>query len=198
MSRVEPEETIVQTLMGLAALSDLPRTGWLLRGVNPCESIAAHSFFVALLAAMMVDALRAEGKEIDGERTLRMALCHDAVEARTGDVPMPAKTPALEEGLRILESRLAEEVLCSQLLDDWKEYEGKASLEARVVKAADKIQMMVQVLVYESQGRGHLQEFWDNPKNFRTMDLPLAERIYRLICCKAGRPVPEHLRSLDA
>ena len=39
-------------------LAALPRTGWLLRGVSPAESIAEHTLGVALVASMLVDDLR--------------------------------------------------------------------------------------------------------------------------------------------
>ena len=38
--------------------------------------------------------------------------------------------------------------------------------EARLVKACDKLQLMLKVAVYERWGTGALAEFWDNPDNF--------------------------------
>lgn len=184
------EDRIIETVLALDTLADLPRTGWLLRGVRPCESIADHTFGVALVSMLMVDALRAEGASIDGERVLRMALVHDAPEARTGDVPMPAKTAEAERALDELEERLAREILPAALAENWREAESGESLEARIVKAADKLQMMMKVLSYERSGRGQLEEFWQNPKNFRDMGLDLAARIYTRICEHAGRKRP--------
>ncbi len=107
----ERAERILVTMLGIDPLADLPRTGWLMSGVRPCESIADHSFGVAFLAMLLVDALRAEGVTVDGERVLRMALVHDAAEARTGDVPMPNKTPRMTEALHELEETLVRELL---------------------------------------------------------------------------------------
>jgi putative hydrolase of HD superfamily len=187
---VTTEDRIIETVLALDTLADLPRTGWLLRGVRPCESIAEHTFGVALVSMLLVDALRAEGTDIDGERVLRMALVHDAPEARTGDVPMPAKTAEAERVLDQLEERLANEILPPALAQHWREAETGETLEARVVKAADKLQMMMKVLAYERSGRGHLEEFWQNPKNFRDMGLDLATRVYARICERAGRKRP--------
>ena len=189
-SKMTAEDRIIDVVVGLDTLSDLPRTGWLLRGVRPCESIADHSFGVTLTALLMVDALRREGHEVDGERVLRMALVHDAPEARTGDVPMPAKTAEAERALDELDARLARELLSDELYDSWQESERAESLEARIVKASDKLHMMIKALIYERQKRGHLEEFWANPKNFRDMGLPLAERLYDRICERAGRTRP--------
>ncbi len=184
------EDRIIDTVLRLDALADLPRTGWLLRGVRPCESIADHSFGVALVAMLLTDALRAEGHGVDGERVLRMALVHDAPEARTGDVPMPVKTAEAERALDRVDERLARELLPAELLADWAEAEAAESLEARIVKAADKLQMMIKAHAYGRQQRGQLDEFWQRPTNFRDMGLPLARRVYDRLCERTGRQRP--------
>jgi putative hydrolase of HD superfamily len=184
-------EHLVQTLLSLDPLSELPRTGWLLRGVRPCESIADHSFGVALTTMLLVDWLRADGTEIDGERALRMALVHDVPEAHTGDVPMPSKTPELSEALHQIEAGLADVLLPASQSALWREAEAAGSLEARVVKAADKIQMMVKVLVYERHHRGELSDFWQNPRNFDDRGLEPAREVFAAIRALAGKPPPQ-------
>lgn len=162
----------------LDRLASLPRTGWLLRGVTSPESIAEHSFGVCVIAAMLVDDLRARGMTVDGERVLRMALVHDAAEVFTGDIPMPAKTDRLDIALEEAERSLLGNVLPPRELALWEEAEAVQTLEARIVKAADKIQMLVKALTYEQQRRGRLEEFWQNPKNRRHMDLDFARELF--------------------
>ncbi len=175
---MSPEDRIIDTVMALDTLADLPRTGWLLRGVRPCESIADHSFGVALTAMLITDALREAGEVVDGERVLRMAIVHDASEAKTGDIPMPIKTAALERALDELETRIGSELLPARLAADFEEAERGESLEARIVKAADKVHMMIKAWLYERKRHAALDEFWNNPKNFRDMGLPLAVRVF--------------------
>lgn len=181
-------ERIVDVLIALDPLADLPRTGWLLRGVRPCESIADHSYFVAVTTMLLVDALREEGIEIDGEKALRMALVHDAPEAKTGDVPMPQKTERMDAALSELEADIAERILSDKPLAAWRDAERGDSIEARVVKAADKIQMMTKALVYERQRRGDLHEFWMNDKNFAAKGLNIAREIHTVLRARHDDP----------
>jgi putative hydrolase of HD superfamily len=162
----------------LDRLASLPRTGWLLRGVTDVESIAEHTYGVAVMAQMLVDDLRARGTAIDGERVLRMALVHDAAEVLTGDVPMPAKTDALKRALAQAEDEQLARVLPPDQLAFWREAERGESIEARVVKAADKLQMLMKARRYEEQRRGMLDEFWTNAQNRRHMDLDFAKEIF--------------------
>lgn len=159
-------------------LAALPRTGWLLRGVVDPESIAEHSFGVCLVATLLIDDLRARGMTVDGERVLRMALVHDAAEAFTGDIPMPAKTEKLDAALEEAEGALLANVLSPEQLALWTEAEAGKTLEARIVKAADKVQMLVKALTYEQQRRGRLDEFWSTKKNRRHMDLDFARELF--------------------
>lgn len=184
-TRAEVAERILDAILALDPLTDLPRTGWVLRGVAAPESIAAHSFGVALTTMLLVDGLRAEGMAVDGERALRMALVHDAPEAATGDVPMPVKTPALDAALKEAEDALAERLLQPAHAECWREAEAGETLEARIVKAADKIQMMARALTYGRQRRGDLREFWANPANFRDRGLPLARAVFDALRARA-------------
>jgi putative hydrolase of HD superfamily len=160
---------MISTLIELQRLKRLERTGWTLRGLAPgAESVAAHSFGVALAAMMLADELIARGTDIDVERVLRLALMHDWAEARVGDMPRTAieyfgaearrsaeraAFDAIVEGLgKRIESRY------SELHED---YEHRASLEARLVKAADIIDLLVQALAFERAGVRGLDEFWE-------------------------------------
>ncbi len=59
-------------LIELQPLKRLDRTGWTLRGLpNGTESVAAHSFGVAVTAMTLADELQARGVSVNTERLLR-------------------------------------------------------------------------------------------------------------------------------
>ena len=182
---------MIDVVLGLDPLGDLPRTGWVLRGVRgDAESIAAHTLGVVVVSMMLVDELRAAGHTVDGERVLRMAALHDAAEASLGDVPMPSKTPELRAALKGLERSIVETLLPAPWVSVWEEAEARDTLEARIVKAADKLQMMVKALRFDAQGHRGLEDFWNNPGNFADQGLPLARALFEAIAGRAGREPP--------
>ena len=69
------------------------------------ESVAEHSFRLALMAYMVSD----EVPEIDTDKVIRMCLIHDLGEAITGDIPSFEKTDSDEaaedqRGVRLCKS----------------------------------------------------------------------------------------------
>ncbi|HEV7859868.1 MAG TPA: HD family hydrolase [Pyrinomonadaceae bacterium] len=148
-------------------MKTLDRTGWTLRGQAPgAESVAAHSYGVAVAAMMLADEVRARGVAVDMERVLRVALMHDWAEARLGDMPRTAVEYFGAETRRKAERAAFDDIVreaagaesYSALHED---YELRESLEARLVKAADIIDLLVQALAFERAGVRGLDEFWE-------------------------------------
>ncbi len=67
-------------------LKKLPRAGWLLTGITNPESVAGHSFRVAVLAYVI-----AVQEGANPERAATLGLFHDFPETRIGDVPSVGK-----------------------------------------------------------------------------------------------------------
>src|SRR5262249_35624456 len=136
---------LLRFLAELMRLKSVPRIGWLLRGVRDVESVAAHSFGVAVTAMLLGDRARARGVEVNFERLLRMALLHDMTESRTGDLPSTIKRYFGKDSVKAADERIAKE-MCAELgalngayLELWLDYERRASVESKLVKAADKL-----------------------------------------------------------
>ena len=161
-------EPILSLLIELQRLKRLDRTGWILRGLpNGTESVGSHSFGVSVTAMVLADRMRGEGVTIDIEKVLRMSLLHDWAETRVGDMPRTAneffgadvrKRAEKAAFHRIVESVDTGDQLYQQLHD---EYEDRNSLEAKLVKAADVIDLLVEALALERVGARGLDEFWD-------------------------------------
>jgi len=158
---------LISFLAELMRLKSVPRIGWLLRGVRDVESVAAHSFGVAVIAMLLADRARARGVKVNVERLLRMALLHDLTETRTGDLPSTIKRYFDKASIRAADESIARDIftelgdLSEPYLELWFDYEHRASIESRLVKAADKLDLLMQSREYEKGGARSLQEFWD-------------------------------------
>ena len=172
---------IVETYFEFNHLKQLYRQGWLRRGVPPerCESVAEHSFGVAILALFLADAHFAG---LDREKLLRMALLHDFGEIYAGDL-----IPADEVGVEEKHRREAESVtgVLGKLANGpayvaaWQEYERGESAEARFIRQVDRLEMALQASVYQHQGLVDPSEFLASAE--RAMSAPeLAEIVAQL------------------
>src|SRR5688500_16480372 len=77
----------------------------------------------------------------------------------------------------------------------YREYQEGTTPEARLVKACDKLQLMLKVAVYERWGTGALSEFWDNPDNFPDGGFAVVKEVFEELRARrnadALRPEPE-------
>ena len=107
------------------------------------ESVAEHSFRVALMAYMVSD----EVPEIDTDKVIRMCLIHDLGEAITGDIPSFEKTDSDEAA-----EDSAVSGFVNQLPEYWKKQLGEMysemnelkTPEAKLYKALDKLEAVIQ------------------------------------------------------
>src|SRR5215813_5225127 len=158
---------LISFIAELMRLKSVQRIGWLLRGVRDVESVAAHSFGVAVIAMLLADRARARGLEVNVERLLRMALLHDLTESRTGDLPSTIKRYFDKAAIKAADESIAREIFTElgdwsdSYLELWFDYEHRVSIESRLVKAADKLDLLMQSREYEKGGARSLQEFWD-------------------------------------
>lgn len=161
---------MISTLIELQRLKNLERTGWMLRGLPPCsESIADHSFGVAVTAMLLADEIKSRGVEVDAEKVLRMAIMHDWAEALVGDLPRTATNYFGQEARANAEKRAFTDMTKSlsntvkeKYLELNETYEKRECLESRIVKAADIVDLLIQTLAFERAGLRGLDEFWES------------------------------------
>lgn len=107
------------------------------------ESVAEHSFRLALMAYMVSD----EVPKIDTDKVIRMCLIHDLGEAITGDIPSFEKTGSDEAA-----EDSAVSGFVNQLPEYWKKQLGEMysemnelkTPEAKLYKALDKLEAVIQ------------------------------------------------------
>lgn len=137
---MEPKEFLA-FLARLEKLKCNTRHFWTSSGRH--ESVAEHSWRLAMLAMLLRDAL----PEVDMDKVLRMCLIHDVGEAVTGDIPSFQKTDANEETERQAIAELLSPLpdgLRGELTALFAEMDALATPEARVYKALDKLEVVVQ------------------------------------------------------
>lgn len=177
---------MIDTLIELQRLKRLDRTGWTLRGLpNGTESVAAHSFGVAVTAMFLADEIKKRGLSLDCERVLRMALLHDWAETRVGDMPRTASNYFGAAARKNAEAKAFADVIrgvgggetaYASLHED---YEERSSIEARVVKAADIIDLLIQAYALERAGAKGLDEFWEVAKEPDFQLPPIADKLVK-------------------
>jgi putative hydrolase of HD superfamily len=153
---------VVRAYFELCQLKQLFRQGWLKRGVGRehCESVAEHSFGVAVLALWLADAYF---PALNTEKVLRMALLHDFGEIYAGDI-IPGDDVSVEDKHAREEASVARVLgklpSAKTYLELWAEFERGDTPEARFVRQVDRLEMGFQAAVYESQGQGGMDEFF--------------------------------------
>ena len=162
----------------------MPRAGWLDRGVESAavESVADHSYGVALLAWVCAIERQAAGAAIAPERVLSLALLHDLAEAETGDITPydPESVPATDDAIarrrflqrrhqrdetRTAAKRAAEDEVMRRVIASlpavagaalaalWEELSQGTSAEARFVKQVDRLETFLQSRQYRRGDR---------------------------------------------
>jgi len=81
----EELENVLDFVIKIGKLKHLPRTLWLSLGVKNPETVGGHIFTVTLMAWIF----GIERKEIDLEKSLKMALCHEMPAVYTEDLITP-------------------------------------------------------------------------------------------------------------
>ncbi|MEO0509333.1 MAG: HD domain-containing protein [Verrucomicrobiota bacterium] len=145
------------------------------------ESVAEHTWRLTLLILVFSDAL--EG--IDLLKLLKICILHDLGEAIDGDIPAPeqdATAPKSDKERNDFRSLLdvLPDTMQTEFLSLWDEYENVESTEARIAKAFDKIETLIQ----HNQGKN--PEGFDYAFNLDygkqyTDALPLAKEIRSII-----------------
>lgn len=187
-----PSLPLLELYLELNALKLLYRQGWLRAGVprERCESVAEHTLGVALLSWFLADGYFPQA---DASKVMRIALLHDLGEAYVGDLTPHDGVP--KEVKHARERQAVEQLLLKlprgkQYLALWEEYERGESLEARLVRQVDRLEMGLQAWVYELQGAPDLSQFFASAE--KAMEAPALRELLAQAERLRPAPLPEH------
>jgi len=168
---IEEDLALLLDVLGLKALD---RTGWVRRGVQNAESVAAHSWGVAWLVLALCP------PDLNRERALAYAVLHDLPEVRVGDLT-PHDAVADKH---LQEDQAAEAMLATRpdLLATWRAYEAQADPEARFVRQLDRLDMALQARRYAREQGLDPDEFFESARSAVT-DPRLQRLLDRLVAC---------------
>lgn len=169
--------SIIAFLHTCSLLKGTKRTGWLLRGLTNVESVADHSWRMAIMVLLL-----GSSAGVDVQRAMSIAVVHDLAEALVGDIAPgqgvdKATKQLLEaDAMSTIVGHLAGEnaALGRHVRDLWLEYEVAQSAEAAFVKDMDKLEMILQAREYERERRVDLQDFFDSTRGKIVTDVALA------------------------
>lgn len=174
-------EALAPLLLEAAALKALDRAGWRRVGLDPVESVAAHSWGVGWLVALCCP------PELSRERALLLALVHDLPEVRVGDLTPHDGVPKAEKRRREAEAAAAMLAHAPELLAAWREYEAAETAEARFVHELDRLDMGLHALASAKQPEApDLTEFVESAD--RGIHAPPLRALWMAAQREAGRP----------
>jgi putative hydrolase of HD superfamily len=140
--------TLYKTAM---SLKELPRQGWIMEGAlrSETDTVAAHSFCVALISYLTARAIIERFPGIDTERVAIMAIFHDLGESATGEIATAIKrwitknftSENLVEKMEhdLLNSLVNDVVGGKEIKKLVEEFDECNSKEAKIVKFADAL-----------------------------------------------------------
>lgn len=167
-------DPVIASYYRVMRLKRLFRQGWLKRGIPEelCESVAEHSFGVAMLALLVP----AEG--VDRGRALLLALVHELGETYAGDITPVDGVPPEEKSRRerdALIRALDGHPEADRFLALWEEFEAGTTPESRFVRELDRLEMGLQAALYKAEGSTLMEEFFDSAR--RSVSSPGLRRL---------------------
>ena len=139
-------------------LKHLTRKGWMQKDISTPETVASHSWNMALLALYMSSQ---QENDYDFDKVIKLCLIHDLGESLIGDITpfeQSYQDKKVKEQLAI--EQIAKDANFKELKVLFDEYEENKTKEAKLAHDLDQIDMFIQSLDYETKySDKNLQEF---------------------------------------
>jgi putative hydrolase of HD superfamily len=170
-------EAILDFILEIGKLKEMPRLYWILRGIKNPETVAGHMFTLAIMAWIF----GRERNESHQEKLLKMALCHELSAVYTGDTTpydriLPKDEKEREKVLKKMirlskkekkwifltdykkEKKAIEKLtkridpsIKKEILELWHEYRTRSSPEAKFLGQLNILAVLLQGLIYEKR-----------------------------------------------
>ena len=124
-------------------------------------NLADHHFRVFWIAMIIA----AHEKSVDTGKIAKLALLHDITESRTGDVDYLSRQYVQRNEELAAQDMLAGTSIEKEFYELWEEYETRTTLESRIVKDADNLDVDFELAEQASSG-SPLQEEWKSNRAF--------------------------------
>ncbi len=160
----------VRLFFELGSLKEFQRSGWVFIGEKDGDSIADHSWRAAIIAYYLAKKVGA-----NPDRCALMAIVHDMPESRTGDI-----NKVWNRYLKKDEEAAMDDILngvpeleeFKALLEEYNSAKNEdASIEAKVVKDADLLDLIFQALFYYKRGNKRAMEWVINARRALLLDI---------------------------
>lgn len=126
----------IEFLFEMGSLRGLPRQ-WTRFLKTDFDNVAEHHFRVLWTALIIAKGEKAG----DIEKIMKMALVHDITESRNGDVDYISRQYVVRKEEMAIKDMLGGTSLEKEFLEAWREYEERESIESKIVKDADNIEI---------------------------------------------------------
>lgn len=153
---------MIEIFFEYAQLKNLYRQGWLKRGVSEldCETVAEHSFGVALLGYTIAEEYR---PDLDSAKVMKLGLFHEMGEIYAGDftpdddITSDQKNQEEYNSVKQVFSKFSNP---EKYISTWEEFEFQKSPESKFVKQIDRLEMALQANIYERMNYSGLGKFF--------------------------------------
>lgn len=157
-------DNIIKFFYEVGQAKKVDRSGWWIAGISDPESVAEHSFRVAIIGYVL-----AKLENGDPDKVITMCLFHDIHETRINDIHKIGQkyinTDDAEKQAFLDQVKGLPKSVSSTLNALISEFNDCESLEAKIAHDADKLECLLQAREYHSQGYNDVVDWIDSCGN---------------------------------
>lgn len=139
------------------------------------ESVAEHSFYTAYYVSLLCDILQKADIEANREKAITMALIHDTEEMFSGDILTPFKhySNEVKETIQRVNREIIPQMyeglpedMKAKYIALWNEDSNGESMEAKIVKVADRLSLLSKCAEEVKVGNGFFENIYETQLQF--------------------------------